>query len=164
MMSRGWQKDPPARIHSNILFGPGMYLTPGFVKHNNITHVVNCAFDKDSPVWFRTKYENNYACIEALDSADENILKWYPIFEQIMNTFLRSPESRNIYVHCQCGINRSGFLALMFVCKKFGYSFDIATTAILKQRPCALTNPSYKLQVKSHLEHNGGPRRELAVE
>ena len=164
MMSRGWQKDPPARIHTNILFGPGMYLTPGFVKHNNITHVVNCAFDKDSPVWFRTKYENNYACIEALDSADENILKWYPTFEQIMNTFLRSPGSRNIYVHCQCGINRSGFLALMFVCKKFGYSFDIATTAILKQRPCALTNSSYKLQVKSHLEHNGGPRQELLME
>ena len=163
-MSRGWQVDPPARIHTNILFGPGMYLNPGFVRAHNITHVVNCAFDKDSPTWFRAKYPSNYECIEALDSQDENIMKWYPKFEQTMNTFLRSPGSHNIYVHCQCGINRSGFLALMFVCKKFGYPVDLMTTAILKQRPCALTNPEYKRQVKSHLEHNGRPRVELAVE
>ena len=162
--SRGWQYDPPAKIHTNIIFGPGMYLNPGFVRAHNITHVVNCAFDKDSPLWFRLKHPNNYACLEALDSQDENILKWYPQFEKTMNDFLRSDGSGNIYVHCQCGINRSGFLALLFVCKKFGYSFEVASSAILKQRPCALTNPEYKRQVKSHLEHNGRPRQELLME
>jgi len=161
--SRGWQVDPPARIHTNIIFGPGLYLNPGFVRAHNITHVVNCAFDKDSPSWFRSKYPDNYECLEALDSTSENIMKWYPKFEQVMNTFLRSPDSGKIYVHCQCGINRSGFLALMFVCKKFGYSFEVASSAILKQRPCALSNPEYKRQVKSHLEHNGRPRKELAM-
>jgi protein-tyrosine phosphatase len=162
--ARGWQNEPPAKIHTNILFGPGMYLSPGFVQMHNITHVVNCAFDKDSPLWFRTKYPKQYECLEALDSMDENIMKWYPKFEQTMNTFLRSENVGNIYIHCQCGINRSGFLALVFVCKKFGYPMDLMTTAILKQRPCALTNPEYKRQVKSHLEHNGRPQRELLVE
>jgi protein-tyrosine phosphatase len=161
--TRGWQNEPPAKIHTNIIFGPGLYLNPGFVRTHNITHVVNCAFDKDSPLWFRTKFPDNYVCLEALDSMDENILKWYPKFEQTMNTFLRTPGSANIYVHCQCGINRSGFLALLFVCKKFGYSFELASSAILKQRPCALTNSEYKRQVKSHLEHNGEPRVEFAV-
>jgi len=162
--SRGWQYEPPAKIHTNIMFGPGMYLTPGFVQAHNITHVVNCAFDKDSPLWFRTKYPTNYSCIEAIDSTDENILKWYPQFEDTMNSFLRAEGSRNIYIHCQCGINRSGFLALVFICKKFGYSFEMAESVIKKQRPCALTNPAYTLQVKSHLEHNGGPRDKLSVE
>jgi protein-tyrosine phosphatase len=136
-----------------------MYLSPGFVKTHGITHVVNCAFDKDSPSWFRAKFPKNYECIEALDATDENILKWYPKFEQTVNSFLRSNDCKNIYIHCQCGINRSGFLALLFICKKFGYTMDNVTAAILKQRPCALTNPTYKDQVKSHLEHNGKPVR-----
>lgn len=152
--SRGWQNDPPAKIHTNIMFGPGMYLTPGFVRMHAITHVVNCAFDKDSPAWFREKYPENYACIEALDSTDEDITKWYPHFESVLNAFIRTDSCKTVYIHCQCGINRSGFLALLFICKKFGYSFDIASASILKQRPCALTNPEYKRQVKSHLEHN----------
>jgi len=161
--SRGWDNDPPAKIHTNILFGPGHYLTPGFVRMHNITHVVNCAFNKDSPSWFREKHPDNYACIEAIDSTECNILEWYPQFEKVMNTFLRSDACGKIYVHCQCGINRSGYLALLFMCKKFGYSFETATNSILRQRPCALTNSAYKAQVKSHLEHNGRPRVELRV-
>lgn len=136
------------------MFGPGMYLTPGFVRMHTITHVVNCAFDKDSPAWFREKYPENYACIEALDSMTEDIMKWYPQFESVLNAFIRSDSCKTVYIHCQCGINRSGFLALLFICKKFGYSFDIASASILKQRPCALMNSEYKRQVKSHLEHN----------
>jgi len=136
------------------MFGPGMYLSPGFVKLHNITHVINCAFDKDSPTWFRQKYPSNYACLEALDSEKEDIRKWYPLFETKLNEFLRDPESKNIYIHCQCGINRSGFLALLFVCKKFNYSFKLASESILKQRPCALTNSSYKHQVIEYIKNH----------
>ena len=153
-MSKGWQNDPPVKLHTNIMFGPGMYLTPGFMKYHNITHVVNCAFDNDSPKWFREKYPDNYMCLEALDSLNEDIRKWYPKFEETVNSFLRDPDSKNIYIHCQCGINRSGFLALLFVCKKFKYSFKVASDIILKQRPCALTNSSYKQQVIEYITKN----------
>jgi protein-tyrosine phosphatase len=128
-----------------------MYLTPGFVKHHNITHVINCAFDVDSPKWFRERNPENYTCIEALDSLNEDIRKWYPEFESAVNSYLRSPTVGNIYIHCQCGINRSGFLALLFVCKKFNYSFKLASDTILKQRPCALTNSTYKQQVIEYI-------------
>jgi protein-tyrosine phosphatase len=151
--SKGWQRDPPAKLHTKIMFGPGMYLTPGFMKHHNITHVINCASNKDSPTWFREKYPSRYSCIEAIDSLDENILKWYPEFETTLNKFLREEESGNIYIHCQCGINRSGFLALLFVCKKFNYSFKLASDSILKQRPCALTNSTYKQQVIEYISN-----------
>jgi len=93
-------------------------------------------------------------CLEALDSLDEDILKWYPKFEEILNSFLRDPNSKNIYIHCQCGINRSGFLALLFVCKRFNFSFKMASDIILKQRPCALTNSSYKQQVIEYITKN----------
>lgn len=152
--SKGWQRDPPAKLHTNIMFGPGMYLSPGFVKMHNITHVINCAFDKDSPNWFRQKYPSNYLCLEALDSETEDIRKWYPKFEETLNKYLRESEVGNIYIHCQCGINRSGFLALLFVCKKFNYSFKLASESILKQRPCALTNSSYKHQVIEYIKNH----------
>jgi len=152
--SKGWQNDPPAKLHTNIMFGPGMYLTPGFVKHHNITHVINCAFDKDSPFWFREKNPEKYMCLEALDSHEEDIRKWYPKFEETINGYLRDSNLGNIYIHCQCGINRSGFLALLFVCKKFNYSFKLATDSILKQRPCALTNSTYKEQVIEYIKND----------
>lgn len=146
--SKGWEKDAPAYIHPRILFGSGMALQPEFVKKHTITHVINCAFDEDSPVWFREKYPNRYVCLEAIDDINENILKWYPKFEKNMQSFLKDPQSQTIYIHCQCGINRSGFLALLYACKKLHFNYNEVVKSILSQRPCALTNLSFANQVK----------------
>lgn len=145
--SKGWQNDPPAYIHSRILFGPGIYVDEDFVKQHNITHVINCANDIDCPAWFRTKHPSKYKCLYAVDSLEANILEWYPKFEKTMHEFLREEKSQNIYVHCQCGINRSGYLCLLFACKRLNMEFDSAFRQILNQRPCALTNPKYREQV-----------------
>ena len=150
--SKGWQRDPPARLHPNILFGSGEALTQGFVIKENISHVINCASDNDSPEWFRESYPTRYACINAIDSVDANITEWYPEFSRIMNTFLKDRDSRVIYVHCQCGINRSGFLALLFVCMRFGYPITNTIQSIVKQRGCALSNPSFKKQVAEYIK------------
>jgi len=162
---RGWANEPPAKIHPRILFGPGIYLSPGFARMHNITHVINCAFDKDSPSWFREKYPQNYICLEAIDSLSEDIMKWYPLFEETINKYLEEPFSRTIYIHCQCGINRSGFMALLFACKKFGFPFETLRRIILKQRPCALSNKSFEKQVALilHNRDNERPRLQLAL-
>jgi len=149
--SKGWNNEPPARLHTNIVFGSGKDLTPANVKKYNITHVVNCAFDEDSPQWFRKLYPSKYACMNAQDSLKTDIRKWYDTFEKTMDNFRTDPTSKTIYVHCQCGINRSGFLILMYICKKFHYSFESAVQAILRQRPCALTNPSFMKQAHEFL-------------
>jgi len=151
-MSKGWNMEPPARLHPKIIFGSGKDLTPQNVDKYKITHVVNCAFDKDSPTWFRQKYPNNYVCLNAEDYLQVDIRKWYSKFETVMDKFRTDPTSGTIYVHCQCGINRSGFLTLMYICKKFHYPFDIAVNAILRQRPCALTNPTFMKQAQEFLK------------
>ena len=74
-------------------------------------------------------------------------MKWYPLFEETINKYLEQPASQTIYIHCQCGINRSGFMALLFACKKFGFPFETVRHVILKQRPCALTNQTFETQV-----------------
>lgn len=145
--SRGWQEDPPAYIHSRILFGAGFSITPEFVNKHEITHVINCAFDSDSPRWFKEKYPDKYVCLEAVDSLDANILDWYPEFERTIHRFLREPNAKKVYVHCQCGVNRSGFLCLAFMCKRLNVDFKTSVSVILTQRPCALTNSSYMQQV-----------------
>ena len=151
--SRGWQIDPPAKVHPSILFGSGKDLTPIFVKKHNITHVINCAFDDDSPEWFRDEHPFNYFCIEAEDTLTSDIRKWFPLFESIMDKYLKHPDSKVIYVHCQCGINRSGFLTLMYICKHFRYTFEGTVKNILMQRPCALTNPTYFKQTREYIKN-----------
>jgi protein-tyrosine phosphatase len=149
--SRGWQNDEPAYIHPRILFGAGISIDPEFVNKHEISHVVNCAFQEDSPKWFRTTFPNQYVCIAAVDSLDANILDWYDCFEKTVNKFLQDPNCKSIYIHCQCGINRSGFLALLYACKRLGYRYADVVDSILSQRPCALTNPTFHTQVKRYL-------------
>jgi len=150
--AKGWHVEPPARLHTNIVFGSGKDLTPDNVKKYNITHVINCAFDKDSPSWFRNAYPRNYVCMNAIDNLACDIREWYSFFEKSMDQFRTDPTSKTIYVHCQCGVNRSGFLTLMYICKKFHYSFDNAVHAILRQRPSALTNQSFMKQAMEFLQ------------
>jgi len=153
--SRGWMLDPPAKVHVSIIFGAGFMLTPTFVNKNQITHVINCSQDSDSPQWFRDHNPTKYACINAYDNNKVNILDWYPAFSNAMNNFLREPESKVIFVHCQCGINRSGFLTLLYCVKKFGYDFESTVRSILEQRPCALTNSVFREQLINYIKSNG---------
>jgi hypothetical protein len=145
--SRGYRKDPPALIHPNILVGAGEMLTPDFAKKYEITHVINCAQEADSPSWFKEQFPERYHCINAYDSLNVNILDWYPEFKIMMKIFLQSPDSKRIFVHCQCGINRSMFLAVMYCCKEFKFSFEKTEYAMLKQRPCSMTNTVFRQQV-----------------
>lgn len=148
--SKGWEKDSPAYIHPRIMFGSGMMLTPAFAKKHNITHVINCAYNEDSPEWFQNAYPDNYICLDALDSLDANIFDWYPKFEYSIQTFIRNVKCETIFIHCQCGINRSGYLTLIYACKKLGFGLNDVFKSILQQRPCAFTNPAYRKQVEEH--------------
>jgi hypothetical protein len=141
---------PPAYFYPRILVGAGMALTDMFAYKHNITHVINCAFDQDSPLWFRTKYPSRYVSLEAYDSPLHNILDWYPEFEATMHRFLQQGDG-NIYVHCQAGMNRSAFLALTYVCKNFGLDIDSTIKATLLQRPIMFQNPIFMNQVKEFI-------------
>jgi hypothetical protein len=141
---------PPAWFHSRILVGPGVFLTPRFVSNLGITHVINCAMDYDSPVWFQQKYPQKYACLRAIDSLGVNILDWYPAFDSILHSFLREGTGI-VYVHCQAGMNRSGSLALAYVCKRFHMPLDETIQSVRKQRPVLLQNPVFMDQVREFI-------------
>lgn len=143
-------RQPPAYFHMRILVGPGALLTPRFAAARGITHVINCAYDEDSPTWFRTAYPKQYICMNAHDTPYHNILDWYPLFEAYLNTFLRQGNGV-VYVHCQAGMNRSGFLALAYICKNFHMEIQSSIHALQRQRPCLFQNPIYMNQVKTFI-------------
>ena len=151
LTSRGYQRDPPAVIHPSIILGPGEMLTLEFARDNQISHVINCAEDQMCPSWFKYQYPSNYRFLNAIDSVDVNILDWYPAFKETMQKFLQERNCTRVFVHCQCGINRSAFLLLMYVCDVFKYPVKYAEESILRQRPCALTNPVFRKQVYAAL-------------
>jgi hypothetical protein len=88
--------------------------------------------------------------MDAIDSIYANILDWYPKFELKLHEFLRSGTGV-VYVHCQAGMNRSGSLALAYVCKNFHLPFDEVVTAVRKQRPVLLQNPVFMNQVREFI-------------
>ena len=134
------------------MFGPGFYLTDQFITKHNISHVINCADDSVLPSNIRKYFGDNYAVLNAIDSPNVNITEWYPFFEMKMNEFIRDTNSKVIYVNCQMGMNRSGFLVALYSCMKFGYPYESVTRAILLQRPCALMNPVFHQQVQEYIK------------
>ena len=123
-------------------------LSPSFCRRYNITHVINCAFPEHSPTWFKNTFPQRYMCLSAHDTLQSNILDWYPTFEETLTTFLRTPGAGTVFVHCQCGINRSAFLALTYITKHYGLPYEHAFGALKRQRPCMFTNPVFRKQTE----------------
>lgn len=150
MFTLDYLRQPPAWFHTRILVGAGTFLRPAFIQQHRITHVINCAFHEDSPTWFREVFPDKYVCLEAIDSANQNILNWYPKFEETMQRFLREGNG-TVYVHCQAGINRSAFLALVYVCKNFNMNIDSLMVVTKRQRPCMFSNSTFRKQVEEFI-------------
>lgn len=139
--------EQPAWFYSRILVGAGEMLTPSFFRRNSITHVINCAFPEHSPEWFRKAYPTRYACMNATDTLESNILDWYPQFEATLSAFLREGNG-TVFIHCQCGINRSAFLTLTYIVQKFGLPYEKTFWNLKRQRPCMFSNPVFRKQTE----------------
>lgn len=143
--------DPPALIHPSILVGAGCMLTEKFIQTYQITHIINCAYPEDCPAGVQGLFQSRYTCIHADDGYDVNIMKWYPEFKSKLTRFLQDPTRKRVFVHCQCGINRSTFLTAAYVCEMFGYPYDITCRSMKQQRPCAMRNKVFDQQVREFL-------------
>lgn len=150
--SRGWEKDGIAKVHIKIYLGSCLDVIDEVFKTYKISHVVNCAFEYNSPAWFKFEHPDKYACISAIDNVDVNITTWYPVFKNYMDKFIQDKECTGIYVHCQAGMNRSAFLLLTYMCLNFGYNVETMIKAITIQRPCAFSNVAFRDQVIEYIK------------
>lgn len=146
--SRGYNLDKHAIVYPRVLLGPGCYLNPVFVNLHNITHIINCADDNACPRWAKRWVGHNYLCINAIDHPEYKIIEnCYKLFSTVMDMFLRDPSCRNVYIHCQAGINRSACLILAYIHNRFRIPLETILDMTAKQRPCILTNTGFQKQL-----------------
>lgn len=149
-VSKGYNRDPAAVAFPRILLGPGEYLArPFYMTFNNITHIINCADDGACPEYAKQSVgASNYTCLYSIDELNYPILeRHYSIFEKVMNDYLRDVRCKNVYVHCQAGMNRSACLLIAYIHKRFGVPLERIIHSLAKQRPCILTNRGFQKQL-----------------
>jgi protein-tyrosine phosphatase len=61
-----------------------------------------------------------------------------------MDRFLRDPSCRNVYVHCQAGMNRSATLVIAYIVRRFRAPLHGVVEHVARQRPCILTNMHFQ--------------------
>lgn len=148
--SRGPFQDPNATPFSRIIVGDFFRLNDTFIDVFRITHVINCAGPKFNRVLVPI---GNFVTIDAIDSVSVQLFDtWYPKFKEAMDRFLRDPTCKNIYVHCQAGMNRSVFLTVAYIVKTFGVPLDRCVEKTVRQRPCVMTNPAFLNQLKDFVK------------
>ncbi len=150
--SLGYMRDPIAVVYPRIYLGSVYSITPEVFQRYNISHAINCSVPEFDSKWFKETHPDKDECMNAEDTLDFDITTVYPKFEETLNRFLSDKNSRNIYIHCQCGINRSAFLCLLYMCVKYQYRLDNMVSHILRQRPCCLKNPSFRKQVTDYIK------------
>ena len=94
-----------------------------------------------------------------MDDETNIIAKHYDAFETAMDTYLRDPACKNVYVHCQAGMNRSATLVMAYVVKRFRVQLQYLVNHVARQRPCIMTNPhfqDYLVKFASDLINNVG--------
>ena len=98
---------------------------------------------------------------EAPDFTKITVTDFMPAFEAAMDAYLRDPVCKNIYVHCQAGMNRSATLVVAYVFKRFRVDFAYLINHVARQRPCVMTNlhfQDYLVKFASALHNNVGER------
>ena len=152
--SRGPVYDPIGRVFDRILLGPGGHMTPHFMRIYSVTHIANCADESACPLWAKRHLGSRYTCMGAEDNEQTEILRdFYPQFEAFMDTALREPHCRNVYVHCHAGMNRSAALAIAYVHRRFGIPMMKLIEFVARQRPCILTNSAFQRQLLEFASH-----------
>jgi hypothetical protein len=143
--TRGPFADPITTPFSRIIVGDGQRLTYDYMASFGISHVLNCADESACRIELPP---DRYTCINAIDSSDVHIYdRWYAEFKETMDKYLRNPECKNVYVHCQAGMNRSAALAAGYIVRKFGVPVEKVVQTMASQRPCVLTNEAFQKQL-----------------
>lgn len=153
--SRGPVYDPIAAVFDRVLLGPGYHLTPNLIRTQNITHIVNCAERSACPAWAETHVgPSRFTCLDAEDTTEYHILRdIYPLFESTMDTYLRDPQCKCVYVHCVAGMNRSATLLAAYINHRFGVPMEKVVDVMARQRPCIMTNTFFLQQLAEFGSH-----------
>ena len=112
------------------------------LKENNITHIINCAFNLPN------KFPNDII-YKRLDLRDEPN---QPIIERMKEAYqyIKENNDKNIFVHCVFGKSRSGSLIIFYVMNEKKIDFNSAKNFVKNIRNIVDPNEGFENELNNY--------------
>lgn len=122
---------------------------PEILRSQRITHVLNVGshdYDADYLQEINFFFHIKYLYLPIEDDKNADLAS---VLEQALSFINSSRKYGNILIHCQYGLSRSVAIAMAWLIKNSGFSYDEALHLITKKRPLASLNSGLQMQLKS---------------
>ena len=114
-----------------------------FLKHFNISTVINCAEELTS------EYRDlNFLELQLSDDYDQNL---FPKFEEAYK-YIKLHSEKNVFIHCSMGMSRSASLVIFYIMKEKGWNFNDCLNYIRERRPIVCPNDGFEKQLRHYYE------------
>jgi len=144
-VEHGGYDDKPVEIYPRIYLGSSYYLKKDeFLQKNNIGYILNCAYPSLLDNLSKNEYNSSLEklTLNAYDDTDYPIIDLFGdlSFDFVYDALINS--SKNIFIHCQMGYNRSAIIASYIIWKLKNNTEDICKIIcnIIRLRPFTFSN------------------------
>jgi len=127
------EKDLPHDILDGRLFLGSFNQSEQYelVSHLKITHILNITFEcgnchEDKGV--------KYLKISILDEPDKNIHEFFRMAYDFINEAMSEDSNNKVLIHCALGKSRSATITIMYLMKKFSWSYEKAFDFVKRKR------------------------------
>ena len=119
------------------------------LKQNNITHIINCAFNLPN------KFPNDiiYKRLDLRDEPDQDII------EQMKEAYkyIKENNDKNIFVHCVFGKSRSASVIIFYIMNEQKIDFNSAKEIVKSKREIVDPNIGFQNQLNSYYDEYIAP-------
>ena len=127
------------------------------LKQNNITHIINCAFNLPN------KFPNDiiYKRLDLRDEPDQDIIKQM----KEAYKYIKENNDKNIFVHCVFGKSRSASVIIFYIMNEQKIDFNSAKEIVKSKRDIVNPNIGFQNQLNSYYEECIAPfKKQLNIE
>ena len=118
------------------------------LKENNITAIINCAYNLPS------KFKKDITYLN-LKLADEKDIEIIDALEEAYK-FIKEDPNRKILIHCVHGASRSGSTVIFYLMKEKKWDFDTCLNYMKEKRDIVKPNEGFKRQLVDYYNKNIG--------
>jgi len=110
------------------------------VQNLKITHILNITFECDN---CHEDKGVKYLKISILDEPDKNIHEFFREAYEFINDALTEDSNNKVLIHCAMGKSRSATITIMFLMKKFSWSYEKAFAFVKRKREIISPNEGF---------------------
>lgn len=116
------------------------------LNNNNITHIINCAYNLPNKFPETIKYYN----LNLEDIPSQNIIQK----AENAYKYIKDNSNNNILIHCVFGASRSGATVMYYLMKEKKWTFDKSYEYIKSKRSALKLNQGFEQQLREFEKAN----------